>query len=1220
MISRWSGLWATALLGWCAFAHGAETLETFRVNLDPLIDKAVRHRTQFAVTVARHANSESSGKWQFDGGTATWNYSIRIPTAVSMGFHASRLMMPVQGTLTITGGGQSITYHADELHRPDFWSRTVKGDQVAIRITVPKQLRHQALIEIAAYQAGYRSLAPGVADNAHYQLLKGRDAGSSPGCVQNYVCDATAATQNSANASVAIVISNAYECSGTLINDVPQDGAPYVLTARHCENGEEGGGDPAAAASAQVYWNAITPCGDSLGSIFDSYTEVQSGATTIVEQQDEWLIRLDSQPTYYPVYYAGWDASGGDVVGGYSVDYSNAATQQYVTWAGTAITENLSAQTLGVGYASTYWGVVNSLGSVDHGASGSALFNQNNLVVGSASRAVVEQCPVTPPPAPNTNTVDALYSRLASTWNSTADASSTTGPTTISSILDPGHTGATALTGIAGVPPIAEITASQSSAQIGLGIDLQFEGTPGAVCTATGGAPGDGWSGTLNAYPSGTLSVNETNAGAITYGIKCVSGSRSSSAKVVVTWSLAAPILTFYDQLFPYGLYAGLPNPLAWQSNQASCTATGGFAGDGWGGTVAGSGQVDVTENEPGTYLYTLTCGTGPQSITQSLSLTFAAPTASLSLNSQPGLRFGQGIGLIWNDTGNCVASGGAPGDGWAGPLVTYLGTILLTEQAPGTYVYKISCGPAAVAAVSQVTYSFSSAAPTAQLTATQSAQLIDLTAETTPGLLSWTSNVEPCAIDYTGPVSGNDLSGYPSQGTDTEPRQIAGLYTYTLTCGFGAAQTTSTTTIEWTQQPVPKVTLSTQYGIDDAGNEFLLSGGYLRSTTNVLPCTGTGGTPGDGWNGPLPYYEYAGDSGNFLIQEGTAGTYTFTITCGVGNTATAQATAVFNNAGGSVLTLSPGSSQVVIGQPTYLNWNSAVGPCTGYGGTTGDGWNGSHPQAGSIALLEPPGDNYIISLVCGVGSQTVEAQTEIYVTGAATDVAVSFSATNPAGEIGHGVTVQWQGINAASCTATGGVAGDKWIGVLPWIGTMTVVETQPGTVSYGLTCQNGSLSAQGTVPVQWEAVPSVTLSASAQKAVLGTAFTLTWALTSNTYACTAAEDGALGGVWYGPLNNSGSRSIVESSGSEHTYAIACSSIFGNVQAQVNVQFTAPAGTSGTGSGGGSSSGGGSASKTSGGSGGGRLDAATIAVLVLLAALRVRAVRSLARRTTLPIR
>ena len=36
--------------------------------------------------------------------------------------------------------------------------------------------------------------------------------------------------------------------SGVLLNDVPGDGVPYVLTARHCENGSANGGAPGAAA------------------------------------------------------------------------------------------------------------------------------------------------------------------------------------------------------------------------------------------------------------------------------------------------------------------------------------------------------------------------------------------------------------------------------------------------------------------------------------------------------------------------------------------------------------------------------------------------------------------------------------------------------------------------------------------------------------------------------------------------------------------------------------------------------------------------------------------------------------------------------------------------------------------------------------------------------------------------------------------------------------
>ena len=158
----------------CASAHAAPAIETYQVNLNPLIDKAMHRPTQFAVGVARRVNSETSGHWQLNSGNAVWDYTIRIPTAVSMGFHASRLLLPIDGTVTVSGGGQTFTYRGRDLHRTEFWSRTVKGDQIAIQITVPATKRHQTLMEIAEFQAGYKSLAPDMADNAHYKSMRAR--------------------------------------------------------------------------------------------------------------------------------------------------------------------------------------------------------------------------------------------------------------------------------------------------------------------------------------------------------------------------------------------------------------------------------------------------------------------------------------------------------------------------------------------------------------------------------------------------------------------------------------------------------------------------------------------------------------------------------------------------------------------------------------------------------------------------------------------------------------------------------------------------------------------------------------------------------------------------------------------------------------------------------------------------------------------------------------
>jgi hypothetical protein len=1211
MTCRLPGVALLLLLGVCGTAWGTEALETYRVNLDPLIDRAVRHPDQFAVDVARRITSETSGSWRADQETATWTYSIRIPSAVSLAFHASRLKLPADGTLSMIAAGQTYTYRGRDLRRADLWSRLAKGDQFSLRIVVPAAERHQTLLEIASFQAGYRSLAPGLDDNAHFKAIKPHTSAAASGCVENYVCDATSATQSAANASVAITVGNQFECSATLLNDVPQDGAPYVLTARHCENGDDGGGDPAAASSVQVYWNSVTPCGQALSSIFDSYTQTQYGATTVVEQQDQWLIRLDALPTIPTAYYAGWDATGSVPIGGYSVEYANADTQQYVTWSGAAASETVSGSSLNIGYTSVFWGVVNSLGSVDHGASGSGFFTSGNQVVGSLSRAAVAQCPASSPPTPSSTTSVALYNKLASTWTSTADTTSTTGSVTLASVLDPGSSGTTVLSGMAGPPPTVQLSVSQTAVQTGSNVVLSFEASAGATCTASGGLSGDGWTGTIAAYPSGIQVIVESQPGTVTYGLTCANGTHSAAAQVSVAWSLAPPALTFYDQIFPGGLYAGIANPFVWTSNQTSCAATGGSSGDGWSGTLAGSGQANVTESLPGTYMYTITCGGGSQAIAQSLTLTFAAPTATVTTAYNPtGLRVGQTIALEWSGNGGCTASGGGPGDGWAGPVAPN-GGIFLVEQASGTYTYTISCGPAAIAAVANASYTFSNAPPSATLTAAQATQLIDLTVQTYPALLTWSANVQPCEIDYSGPVSGTLATGYVPQGTVTQPQQIAGLYTYTLTCGLAAAQATSTATISWTQQPTPHVTLSSE------GMEFELTGGYLVWTTNVLPCVGSGGTAGDGFSsGTLPFYGGPGLTSGALVTEPTAGTYNFSITCGVGNQGSAQATVVYNNVGGAQLALAPGTSQVVTGQPTYLTWNSALSPCTGYDGSGSDGWNGPHPQQGSFSLTESVPNNYTITLVCGSGAAAVEAQTQIYVFGTPTEVTVTFDPPYGqyppyvTGVVGHPVTLSWNSSQAASCTPSGGDAADGWSGSLPWYGSASVTESTTGNVTYTLTCQNGALSATATATVQWLAAPAVSLSSSTQQATFGTPITLTWAANNGANTCIASEDN-VNGAWNGPVSDSGSASVQESSGAAHTYTITCASNYGNVQTSTTVNFTAASGGSSSG-GSSSSSGSGSSSSSSSNSshGGGELDPALLGFLAGLVALRMRQMRA----------
>jgi hypothetical protein len=312
MFSRYfTGLVAVILCAACINVYASDAVDVVGIDLNPLIDRAAGHPNRFAVDVPHGISSTTSGQWANTATTSTWTYSVQIPTAVSLSFHATKIVLPTSAVLTVSAAGVSYRYTAHNIHNSQLWSRIGRGDRIDFALTVSTVERLQVLVQIASLQAGYRGLGAGAANHPHYEQVRIRaTTGSLAGCTENYQCHINTDDQQPGQATMAIVISNTLECTATLVNDVPGDGVPYVLTARHCENDQPGGGDPSAAASVVAYWDATTPCGNPVASILSVSTPVSYGATTLVEQQDVWLIRLSQAPPA-DAYFAGWDASGG---------------------------------------------------------------------------------------------------------------------------------------------------------------------------------------------------------------------------------------------------------------------------------------------------------------------------------------------------------------------------------------------------------------------------------------------------------------------------------------------------------------------------------------------------------------------------------------------------------------------------------------------------------------------------------------------------------------------------------------------------------------------------------------------------------------------------------------------------------------------------------------------------------------------------------------------
>lgn len=1122
--------------------------EVLTTDLAHEIDKVARIPERFAVEVPHRFDVRDHGHWDAGNGTAHWHYALRVPGAVSLSFHADLVDLPPSAVLQVSAGSQQYRYSAKDVHRGELWSRIGRGDTLSFSLSVNSAEASRVVFAVSGVQAGYRNLGGHGPNHPHYDALQGLSPQASAGtssCSENYECHVTNANAGPGQASVTLIIQNLGLCSGVLLNDVPADGVPYVLTARHCENGNSDGGDPGAAAGVIAYFDATTPCGQTQGTIYSANTATVSGATTVVEQQDAWLIRLDGPVPVADAFYSGWDATGGSFVGGYSAHYALGNTRQYTGWYGQAYYQLVPGSQLGVGYASTFWDLVNQVGSIGPGASGSGVYDPNDRLVGTIARGVSQSgqadspgiCPVVPSPVPSPQTATAMATALSGIFDSTADPLSTTGSTTLHSVLDPNGTGALVLDGR--WQPVV-FSAGSTTAATGSLVTLTWSAFGATSCTAGGGVSGDGWSGPL--APNGSLALTEYTPGAVTYTISCATTTGiAAPGQVTVTWSAAAPAATI--QITPTNDFVGGQLQLTWTSTVAPCTATGGTSGDGWSGTLPGRGSQTVSESAAGTYTYGVSCGTSPSTASAQVQFTFVAPSATLGDGGVTLVNVGQPVTLDGNGNGlTCTAGGGAAGDGWAGvDFLALGGRYTVTEQTPGTYTYTLSCaGNGTATATASVTVTYSNGPPQVTLTTSPVAPTVG----TSFLHVSWVASVAPCSITVTG-YQDQSLYNYSYVAYHDDSESVIGPYTYTVTCGAGTATASASATVNWVG--TPKVSLTPYASPIVTGQQTSLSW-----FGNVAPCTAGGGAAGDGWSGSL-----ASATGYLPVTESQPGTYTYTITCGSGTqVASAQATITVNSSPVSTTLTASAPTGALGGPPVILSWSSNTSPCQQSGGSGYDGWLQSNASSGTASITEMDPGTYTFFITCGSGIiDTASAQATIVFTG---PTRPTFTTSTTSASAAQPFTLTWKSSDGSSCTALMGSPGDGWSGALPSSGSKQIIENVPGPYAYEIKCGVAGISLLGVEVYPPQQVPplpppaAVQLTANSASAFVNQNVSLTWSATSTDNCVASGGSGADG--WGGAVAGNGSQTVTEQSAGSYQYTIACSGA-GTASAMTTVKF-----------------------------------------------------------------
>jgi hypothetical protein len=972
----------SVLMSLCALARAAIPVDIVKTDLRPLIRDAASTPVQFAVNVPYKVSPDTAGSWSTASGVSTWQYAVSVPTAVSLSFHATPVYLPRGALLTVRSRATTVTYRAGDVARRQIWSRIQPGDTLQFTLTVPVAERSSLALQIISLQAGYRGLAAGVPDHPYYRQLHDHDQSGNQSCVQNYTCDVSAANTPLAKATVGLVIGNEFQCTGTLINDVPQDNTPYVLTARHCETGNLGGGDPSAAANVTVYWDAVTPCGQALGSLYDPGIQTQTGATTIVEQQDAWLIELDANPVASDAQFAGFDARGGSIVGGYTIHHALGFDQQFTEWFEQALSVQQS-DVLGSSYVSDFWEVVNQLGNIGPGASGSGLIDQNNHLVGSLTLGRTTSdasgygvCPMSPPVAPNGTNGTADFTSLAAVWNSLADSTSGTGSATLKSVLDPASSGTKVISSMTAAP--ITFTASTESVETGESADLTWTVPNASTCTASGGLPGDGWTGTLAA--NGSQSISEEVGARVAYKLTCSLNTVGSvSATVSIAWDGSIPFVQVYA-VRP-DVWTTRPADITWTSNVSPCGISGGNVSL---TDQASSGTFTPTQSTSGDVTYTVSCGSGQTAASGSATVSYVTPSLVLQANATDRI-VGEQFGLewiAWADT--CTPSGGAPNDGWDtsefGPTTSSFYPRVAT---PGTYTYTLTCSSGSISVTQSVAVTFENNGP--YVTASLSPASVVYSASPADYItVNWTTNLSLCTVNSTpslGDAVGpsNPFPGFTIDGPMIIAPQAPGTYTLSVTCiAVGEPDATSTPmTVTLLAPPAPTATVSVNPTSVTIPEQFTVT----WSSTNASACT-AGGDVGRTavWGGALAA------SGSQVLSPNEPGQFTVAVTCqSIDNTqgaVTAQASIAVSWPAAPTESLTASSVQLTEGQSFSLSWTSSnASACTASGGgADGSLWSGSVATSGTTTQSATAVGNFTYVLSCNNVNGTTQAQLQISV------------------------------------------------------------------------------------------------------------------------------------------------------------------------------------------------------------------------------------------------
>lgn len=385
---------------------------------------------------------ENAGNWTtLPGGEKIWQLRLQAKDAIALTLYYKDFYIPEGGRLFIYNADKSQvigafthnTNPATSLYATEF----IAGDDL-----------------ILEYEAAESGEAPRIRINEigyGYNHLSVSTKSNSGACMVNINCEEGDEWQNQSKGVCRMVEKigdYAFLCSGSLVNNTAKDKKPYILSAFHCTEDLTDNVSTSKEDFNQwlFYFHYERTGCDNTSPVREYKTMVgcsQIVSIPIEKGSDGLLLLLNKNiPESYDVYFNGWDRTNSVSLSGAGIHHPGGDYKKISTY-GKILPSNatwLNSDSNEEGMTNAHWNIIfdettNGHGVTEGGSSGSPIFNQNKLIIGTLSGGN-SKCE--DPGGVN------LYGKLFYHWNKYSEAD--TGR--MDKWLDPVGSGVTSLNGM----------------------------------------------------------------------------------------------------------------------------------------------------------------------------------------------------------------------------------------------------------------------------------------------------------------------------------------------------------------------------------------------------------------------------------------------------------------------------------------------------------------------------------------------------------------------------------------------------------------------------------------------------------------------------------------------------------------------------------------------------------------------------------------------------